>query len=135
MAKKKRLPCILFNDGDYKYPNGLHITDADDRDIKLKSGEWNTGPVDNKGQEAPKREQPPKKMTVSELIEFAKSNGMEIVGDVDGVKTGIEGTPKKKHLSHMNTAELVELAESLTITVDENWTKKELQDAIKAHKE
>ncbi len=44
--KRKRIPAIIFNDGDYKYPNGLKVTDEDELDIKLKSGDWNTGPVD-----------------------------------------------------------------------------------------
>ena len=80
-----------------------------------------------------KREQPPKKMTVAELIEFAKSNGMEITEDFK--EDTKKETPKDKPFSHMNTAELVELAKSKGMTVDEAWTVKELKAAIKAHKE
>lgn len=76
MPKKNRVPAIIFNSTSHKYPKGLRVTDEDELDIKLKSGEWNTGPVDES--KKPKKEKPLSKMTALELVQVAVDKGIEV---------------------------------------------------------
>lgn len=41
---KNLVPCILFNDKEYKYPKGIRIIDLAKREEMLDSGEWLCGP-------------------------------------------------------------------------------------------
>ena len=142
MAKifhKKRVPAIVFNDGDYKYPKGLRVIDEDDLDIKLKSGEWNTGPVDKKMNPVKQaRTDSEKRVEIQRLLDELDEDSL----DTDPLK--IEpGKPKKesaktesdkKHLSHMNISELIVEAGNISLKVDEDWTKTQLYEAIKKKK-
>ena len=48
--KKKRVPGFLYNDIEYRYPNGLSITSEVEYDAMLNSGDWLEGPGEPSGE-------------------------------------------------------------------------------------
>jgi hypothetical protein len=140
--KKKRIPAIIFNDGDYKYPSGLKVTDEDELDIKLKSGDWNTGPVDKlKNPIKKKKSADEKRAEIKRLqAELDKSDVDVVNDDPDPPKKEPEPvkdkktTPGKKPLSHMNITELMKEGNDIGLTINEDWTKTQLYTAIRKKK-
>jgi hypothetical protein len=147
MARKK-VPAIVFNNSNFIYPNGLRVNDEDELAEKLESGDWNTGPVDAKkgtGEAKAKKAElsdSEKRAEIARLnSELGKDDKTEDLGKTDPGKAIDPGKPDtaktdstKKPLSHMNITELVAEAEVIKLTVDENWTKTELYNAIKKKK-
>lgn len=136
--RKSKAPCFLFNRNNYIYPNGLRVTDQDELDTKLKSGEWNTGPVDKKG-EPTEEEKAPKVMSLAELVEAAKSNGIEIVDEnLVSENKDSENTDTieyEKPFEEMIVSELTVVAGDKGITILDTWLKADLLKAIIDHKE
>ena len=104
--KKKTVPCILFNESYCVYPRGRRVTDQDERDAMINSGEWNTGPVDA-AKEAPAKKADPKKAASKKAA-------------------------PKKVAPKKSIDELIMEAENLGIAVDPEWTEKDL---IKANED
>jgi len=78
MAKKKRskVPCIMYNDTDCRYPKGKRIDDQDELDTMINSKDgWNTGPVDA-AKAAPKKTIA--QMDLRELVAEAKKQKFRI---------------------------------------------------------
>ena len=46
MKQRKPVNVMMFDNKANKYPRGLRVTDPDELDEMMKSGKWNTGPVD-----------------------------------------------------------------------------------------
>ena len=146
--KRKRIPAIIFNDGDYKYPNGLKVTDEDELDIKLKSGDWNTGPVDRLKNPIKKKKSADEKRAEiarlkAELEDSDDDTDIDEPGPAKVVKEtppkpepekDEKTTPGKKPLSHMNITELMKEAKDIGLTINEDWTKTQLYQAIKNKK-
>ena len=82
MAKNNRVPAMVFNADEYAYPDGLRVETEDELDILIKSGEWNTGPVDAAKVEpegiAPDLAKAYGLLTVKKLTEMAEPLGVEI---------------------------------------------------------
>ena len=146
--KKKKVPSMVFNDGDYKYPHGLRVTDEDELDIKLKSGDWDTGPVDKlKNPIKKKKSADEKRAEILRLQEELDEEPEPEPGKKkDNPEPGRENTekpepmkkptkePGKKSLSQMTVPELLKVAEGITLKVDEDWTRTQLYNAIKKKK-
>ncbi len=69
---KKRVPGFLYNDIEYKYPNGLSITSEAEYDALLRSGDWLEGPGKPSGESAEAGED--KKVDVPGYYEFNKDD-------------------------------------------------------------
>jgi len=142
MVKKKKVPAILFNDTNFRYPKGMKVLSEDELDIRLKSGEWNTGPVDEKnsgGVEAIKTKelsQSEKRAEIARLqAELGEEDTKEEPADPEKPKEEpVKVELTKKPLSHMNISELIGEADAIGMKVNEEWTKTQLYEAIKKRK-
>lgn len=149
---KKKIPAIIFNKTDYKYPKGLKITDEDELAEKLSSKEWNTGPVDKMRPKRKDKKPVEKVLTDKEkqdlINQYSHDLGLDVSTEVDldtdkndttnddkdpVVDTTEKEGKKEKYLSHMNLPELIQKAMDIDLAIDENWNKTELMNAIREH--
>ena len=148
MAKKK-IPAIIFNKTNYKYPKGLRVVDENELYEKLTSGDWDTGPVDKIRPERKSKSREIKILSNEEkqalINKYSSELGVfEEVDIIDDSKEKMKNAPPEqtepakktqpeKYLSHMNLSELFKKAGEFDIKINENWTRTELMNVIRKY--